>query len=81
MDISNFIPLSYLPIGIKAVIKKISLDEQTKIRLFYLGFIPDTIIQGLYISPSGDPTAYLIRGTIYALRRDEAEKIWVDLVC
>ena len=41
-------------------------------RLLDLGIVSDAIIIGIRRAPFGDPTAYLIKGTIVALRKEEA---------
>lgn len=46
-------------------------------RLQDIGLIEGTEILCLNRSPSGDPTAYLIRGAVIALRKEETEKILV----
>ncbi|MCI5750891.1 MAG: FeoA family protein [Oscillospiraceae bacterium] len=49
-------------------------------RLHDIGLIEGTEVLCLNRSPSGDPTAYLIRGAVIALRREETEKILVTYV-
>jgi len=44
-------------------------------RLMDLGVLPGTVIEAEMRSPSGDPTAYRIRGAIIALRREQASLI------
>lgn len=44
-------------------------------RLQDLGIIEGTTIECLQKSPSGDPVAYKIRGTVIALRSEDANKI------
>jgi DtxR family Mn-dependent transcriptional regulator len=44
-------------------------------RLMDLGVVPGTRIEAVMRSPSGDPTAYRLRGTLIAIRRQQAEKI------
>ncbi len=44
-------------------------------RLLDLGFVPGTTISVEMPSPTGDPTAYLVRGTMIALRREQARMI------
>lgn len=44
-------------------------------RLQDLGIVEGTTIECLQKSPSGDPVAYKIRGTIIALRSEDANKI------
>ena len=44
-----------------------------------LGLVSDTVVEALQKSPSGDPTAYHIRGAVIALRSEEASKIMVEV--
>lgn len=44
-------------------------------RLMDLGVVPGTPIEAVMRSPSGDPTAYRLRGTLIAIRRSQAERI------
>jgi DtxR family Mn-dependent transcriptional regulator len=46
-------------------------------RFMDLGILPGTPITAEIQSPSGDPTAYRIRGALIALRRDQADMIHV----
>lgn len=41
-------------------------------RLLDLGFVPGTPVEVEMVSPAGDPTAYRVRGTVIALRREQA---------
>jgi DtxR family Mn-dependent transcriptional regulator len=47
-------------------------------RLMDLGFVPGTCVEVAMVSPSQDPTAYLVRGTLIALRREQAGWIQVS---
>lgn len=47
-------------------------------RLLDLGILPGTEIAAALTSPTGDPTAYRIRGALIALRRSQAEMIRVE---
>jgi DtxR family Mn-dependent transcriptional regulator len=49
-------------------------------RLLDLGVVPGTIIREEFRSASGDPVAYRIRGALIALRRQQAEWIFVEPV-
>ena len=72
--------LSELKIGEKAKITEISNDKFIdKQRLSDLGIIEGTQIEALYKSPFGNPTAYLVRGTVFALRTETAEKIKIEV--
>jgi DtxR family Mn-dependent transcriptional regulator len=46
-------------------------------RLMDLGILPGTPIEAEMSSPSGDPTAYRVRGALIALRREQADLIHV----
>jgi len=41
-------------------------------RLLDLGFVAGTPVEVDMVSPAGDPTAYRVRGTVIALRREQA---------
>jgi DtxR family Mn-dependent transcriptional regulator len=47
-------------------------------RLLDLGFVPGTEVLAEMKSPGGDPTAYRVRGTLIALRREQAGLIRVS---
>ncbi|MEW5982889.1 MAG: metal-dependent transcriptional regulator [Acidobacteriota bacterium] len=49
-------------------------------RLMDLGFVPGTIVDVDLVSPAGDPTAYRLRGSVVALRREQARLVRVDRV-
>jgi ferrous iron transport protein A len=72
--------LSELQRGEKARIVRVNLNGLTRRRLFDLGFIPGTIVSVVFASPLGDPVAYLVRDTLIALRKDESDKIEVELI-
>jgi DtxR family Mn-dependent transcriptional regulator len=46
-------------------------------RLMDLGLLPGTVIKAEMRSPGGDPTAYLIRGALIALRQEQANLIYI----
>ncbi|HSH36614.1 FeoA family protein, partial [Schnuerera sp.] len=49
-------------------------------RMLDLGLIHGTNVKSLIQSPTGDPTAYEIRGATIALRSEEASQIFVELI-
>ncbi len=67
--------LNDLPINHLGFIKDIHCNENIKRRLLDLGLIKGTKICPILISPSKDPRAFEIRGTIIAIRKEDAEKI------
>jgi ferrous iron transport protein A len=73
----KILPLAVLPLDTPAQIMAIKVSDCLKRRLLDLGFIPGTEIRAVFSSPFGDPRAYEIRGTLLALRTDEAKSILV----
>ncbi len=59
-------------------ISNINGDNLLKRRLLDLGFIPETLIKCVLISPFKDPKAYKIAGNIIALRNIDAANIEVS---
>jgi ferrous iron transport protein A len=59
----------------------VSLTAQgsERLRLLDLGFVPGTPIQRLRTGPLGDPVAYLVRGTVIALRIEQAQTVEVEV--
>lgn len=73
-------PLSCLPVGQKAYICCLLSEGQERRRLLDLGFTKDTLVEVVHKSPSGDPVAYFFRGTVIALRSEDAGKILVQAI-
>ena len=69
--------LSELKKGEHAVIEKMDTNGELRQRLMDMGFVEGTKIECVRISPAGDPKAYRIRGTVIAIRKEDAEKITV----
>lgn len=76
----NFNSLDQLGSGQAAYINDVSLSGILRRRIFDLGFIPGTRIECIRQSPSGNPTAYFIRGTTIALRNEDAAHIQINLI-
>lgn len=51
---------------------------QERRRLLDLGFVPGTKVLAEMKSPGGDPTAYRVRGTLIALRQEQAALIQIS---
>ncbi len=58
----------------------IDLPEGIRKRLAELGLIKGTLVSKVLVAPSGDPSAYFIRGAQIALRSDFAAAITVERV-
>jgi ferrous iron transport protein A len=62
-----------------STVKVVDINAQGELRrrFFDLGIIDGTAIEVLFRSPFGDPTAYMIRGAVIAIRKEDGEKIQV----
>ena len=67
--------LPELPVGEWARVDRVSAPPAMARRLMELGLIPGTRVCRVAVSPAGDPSAYLIRGAVIALRRRDAAVI------
>jgi ferrous iron transport protein A len=79
MTVSNVVNLTEVAVGEKIKITQILLEGVLRRRVFDLGFIPGTNVVVLQKSPLGDPTAFCVRNTTIALRKEEAQKILGEL--
>lgn len=75
MKIEN---LNQLPLNKSGKINKIEYGEGIKRRLLDMGLVKGTEITPILISPSGDPRAFLVRGTIIAIREEDAKNIKIE---
>lgn len=63
--------------GQRVIIEKIKTDFELKRRLLDIGFIKNTSVECVGISPLGDPKAFLVRGSVIALRSEDSKNITV----
>lgn len=60
-------------------INSLNCSENIKRRLLDLGLCKNTKITPIFRAFSGDPTAYLVRGSVIAIRKDDSKNIFVSL--
>lgn len=72
--------LSCLEKGQQGHVKKLSLDEDMKRRLQDIGLTEGSTVECVQQSPGGDPSAYLIRGAVMALREEDASKVIITKI-
>lgn len=77
--LKNNIPLGELEIGDKCVVKSLKSKGRDRRRMLDLGIVTGTEIEVILKSYSGSPKAYLIRGALIALRKEDANKVIVKL--
>jgi len=75
----EIIPLNLLPIGRVGKVIRLDAKGATRRRMLDLGLVNNTEVEAITKSPSGDPTAYQIRGAVIALRSEEASRVFVSL--
>ncbi|EHQ87818.1 FeoA family protein [Desulfosporosinus youngiae] len=69
--------LTDLSPGSVCQIVSLELSGLLRRRILDLGIVPGTLIRCIRRGPSGDPTAYLVRETLIALRNEDATQILV----
>lgn len=75
----NKIHLTDLPIDKTAKVLNLNCSGMVRRRLLDLGIVKGTLVTPILKSPSGDPTAFLIRGSTIAIRKEDAELIDVKI--
>jgi len=71
------VTLSDLPVGAAGEVCGVIVEGGARRRLMDLGLVRGTRVRALRRSPFLDPTAYLVRGAVIGLRREEARGIIV----
>lgn len=67
--------LNQLPLNREGSIKEVKCEGNIKRRLLDLGLVKGTSIIPVLVSPSKDPRAFSVRGSIIAIRKEDAENI------
>ena len=62
------------------VVTKVNLDGIMRRRVMDIGIVPGTVICPVLDSFSGDPCAYLVKGSVVALRKSDASLIEVSML-
>lgn len=76
--IEKALPLDELPVGQRGRVITLDLEGALRRRIQDLGLIDRTVIEPVHRGSAGDPTAYLIRGAVVALRRQDAHRIRIQ---
>ena len=72
--------LNELAINDKCYIKTIKTKGELRRRMLDLGLVEGTRVQCAFKAPFGEPVAYHVRGTLIALRREDAKQIEIEQV-
>ena len=63
-----------------AQVTTLNLKGAIRRRLKDIGLIEGTRVECVLKSPLGDPSAYRVRGAVVAIRKEDAEKILVEVL-
>lgn len=69
--------LNHISVGQRATVSALTAQGAMRRRLNDIGLIPGTQVECLGRSPSGDPSAYLIRGAVIAIRQVDGQNILI----
>lgn len=70
--------LDRLPLNMQGTVTDLRAENNLRRRLLDLGLVKGTVIKPLFISPSGDPTAYEFRGSLISIRKTDAKLIEIE---
>ena len=70
--------LDKLPLNKEGYIIDLKSEGALRRRMLDLGLVKNTLIKPIFISPSGNPRAYQVRGSIIAIRKNDAKLIEID---
>ncbi len=70
--------MNELNVGESAVVKRLLIHGSMRRRLLDIGLVEGTRVECIGRSPSGDPSAYLIRGAVIAIRSEDCRDILTE---
>ena len=71
--------LCYIAPGQTATVRSLQATGSIRRRLLDIGLVENTPVECLGRSPAGDPSAYLIRGAVIAIRAEDCRGILVGV--
>ena len=74
----NHLTLDRLPLNTPGRVRSLACSPDLSQRLEDLGLTVGASVLPLHRSPAGSPTAYLVRGAVIALRREDAARIFLE---
>lgn len=79
-DQNHMTSLHMVQMNQKFLIQKVEIKGDLKRRLLDLGFVPGSVIEVLKASPLGDPISYRVAGTVIALRKEESQLLFGEVI-
>ena len=71
--------LSDLAPGQRGTVRALGATGAMRRRMLDIGLAPGTEVECLGRSPAGDPSAYLIRGAVIAIRARDSRQILINI--
>lgn len=71
-------PLCDMKTGTCARVVRLDTQGYLRRRFMDIGLVEGTLVECLRKSPAGDPKAYLIRGAVIAIRKEDAATVFVE---
>ena len=69
-----------LGVNQKCIVSRLNSSGIMRRRLMDIGIVPGSLVECVLSSPSGNPMAYFVKGSIIALRNCDASDIEVDII-
>ena len=69
--------LNGIDVGEYAEIAELLTKGNMRRRLLDIGLTPDTRVECVGKSPAGDPKAFLLRGAVIAIRKEDCDEILI----
>lgn len=79
-DKNQMTSLHMVQMNKKFLIQKVEIKGNLKRRLLDLGFVPGSVVEVLKASPLGDPISYRVAGTVIALRKEESQLLFGEVI-
>lgn len=76
----DFVSLCDLNVNDCCVVLKLNSSGIIRRRLMDMGVLPGSNIRCVLSSPSGNPKAYFVKGSVIAIRNSDALDVEVDLL-
>lgn len=74
------IRLKDLKIGECGIVDKVENTGTIKRRLLDIGLVPGSKVECIMKSPLGNPIAYMIKGAMIAIRKEDSDKISINVL-
>lgn len=71
--------LSQLPLNKDGIIQELKCEGNIRRRLLDMGLVKGTKITPVLVSPSKDPRAFEVRGSLIAIRKEDAQKVEIEI--